>query len=73
VVQNDPVQEEGGYVLGNVSVTYTDPTKKWDLELYANNVLNRSYVILSQVASNGAYPTALGEPRYVGVSGTYHW
>jgi len=73
VVQNDPVQQEGGYVLGNVSVTYTDPTKKWDLELYANNVLNRSYVILSQVAANGAYPTALGEPRYFGITGTYHW
>ena len=73
VVQNDPLQREGGYTLGNVSATYTSPNKKYDISVYANNVLNKSYVILSQVAANGSDPTALGEPRYVGVSGTFRW
>ncbi|SDB91298.1 iron complex outermembrane recepter protein [Paraburkholderia lycopersici] len=73
VIQNDPVQKEGGYTLGNVSLTYSAPSKKWDVTVYVNNVLNKSYVILSQVAANGAYPTALGEPRYVGVNGTFRW
>jgi iron complex outermembrane recepter protein len=73
VIQNDPLQREGGYTLGNVSLTYTSPNKKYDISVYANNVLNKSYVILSQVAANGSYPTALGEPRYFGVSGTFRW
>jgi iron complex outermembrane receptor protein len=68
VVQNDPFQEQGGYALGNVHLSYLTPNGKFEFSLYSNNILDQSWKILTQVANNGAYPVALGQPRTSGFS-----
>ncbi len=67
VVQNDPVQQTAPYAVGNVELRFVTGRGRFTLQGYVRNVADKSYKVLSQVVSVGAYPTSLGPPRTYGL------
>jgi iron complex outermembrane receptor protein len=67
VVQNDPVQQTPAYAIGNVEARFVTGRGRFTLQAYVRNVADKSYKVLSQVVTVGAYPTSLGPPRTYGL------
>jgi iron complex outermembrane receptor protein len=68
VIQDDPVQETPGYVIGNAELRFvTGKGGRFTLQGYVKNLTDKNYKILSQVVNSGAYPTTMGVPRTYGL------
>ncbi len=67
-VAGDPLVQNP-YWLGNVSVGYVAPQKKYELLAYAKNVTNTTYLNTSLAGGSFSY----GAPRTFGITGIVRW
>ena len=69
--------EEDGYAVGNVSATWTDPSERWQVAAFIDNVTDEEYLVqtfdLSGPAVFGMTEQYFGRPRWWGVSARYQW
>lgn len=71
VDQADPFQKEGGYTLGNATVTYV--LDRVELSAFIRNLTDKSYDLITVVPANGAYRTTTGYPQTYGLSFRTHF
>lgn len=66
---NLPYESQGGYALTNIGLGLTSPTRGWSVEVYANNLFDKDYLLdLGNTGKSFGLPTAIrGEPRIVGI------
>lgn len=66
----DPVKLQRAYTLVNARVGIGAPNRRWALELWAQNLTNRTYqqVNFSAPLQTGSYNAFLGAPRTYGVT-----
>lgn len=66
---NKPYEAQGGYALTNVGIGLADPGRGWSVEVYANNLFDKDYLLdLGNTGKSFGLPTAIrGEPRIAGV------
>lgn len=66
---NLPYESQGGYALTNIGAGLADAARGWSVEVYANNLFNKNYLLdLGNTGKSFGLPTAIrGEPRLVGV------
>ena len=64
--QNTVYTSQGPYAVVNAQLSYTTPSKKWQVILYGKNIANRLYLYAFQ--ANGVEPAGFGSaPRTYGV------
>ncbi len=68
VTQNDPLQEQNGYILVNARASLSFAKGRWSLGAYAQNLTNKRYVHNNNAPRNGAYSLSLGPPRTYGAT-----
>ncbi len=67
VLQDDPVQEQAAYALGNVELRYLFDHGNLTLQGYVRNVLNQDYAIFTSVVAAGSNNSSRGQPRTYGL------
>ncbi len=73
VNQTDPTLSQTGYFLGNVRLFYRVVRDRLDVTLFARNVTNTVYSVLSTGPSNGVTRQVYGLPRAFGASLYLHF
>ena len=65
---NLPYESQPGYALTNVGIGLSSGDRGWSVELYANNLLDKGYLLdLGNTGKSFGLPTAIrGEPRIIG-------
>ncbi|WP_174273547.1 TonB-dependent receptor [Sphingomonas bacterium] len=58
--------EENGYVLGNVQIAWTDPSNRYTVTVFSDNVTGTRYKIISSAFAYESYDE-YNEPRTIGV------
>ncbi len=71
MTQNDPLQEQGGYAIGNAHISYKTADDKIEITAYSTNIANRQYVNNDNVpTATDYYRLSFGPPRTYGISAT---
>ena len=67
--------KEGGYVVGNVRVSYTTNGGDWEAAFFVNNVADEEYLVagFDLSADFGWTEHYFGRPRWIGGSIRYNW
>lgn len=67
--------KEGGYVVGNVRVSYTTEDRDWEAAFFVNNVADEEYLVAGFDVSGdfGWTEHYYGRPRWIGGSIRYNW
>lgn len=67
--------KEGGYVVGNVRVSYTTNDRDWEAAFFVNNVADEEYLVAGFDVSGdfGWSEHYYGRPRWIGGSIRYNW
>lgn len=67
--------KEGGYVVGNVRVSYTTEDRVWEGAFFVNNVADEEYLVAGFDVSGdfGWTEHYYGRPRWIGGSIRYNW
>jgi iron complex outermembrane receptor protein len=67
--------KEGGYVVGNVRVSYTTEDRVWETAFFVHNVADEEYVVAGFDVSGdfGWTEHYYGRPRWIGGSVRYSW
>lgn len=63
---------ENGYFLANVQANWTDPSNRWTLGVFSDNVLNTRYKIVSTGNAFGSYDI-FSEPRMTGARVSFRY
>jgi iron complex outermembrane recepter protein len=66
---NLPYESQKGYGLTNVGFALSEPGRGWSVEVYANNLFDKKYLLdLGNTGKSFGLPTAIrGEPRIAGI------
>ena len=66
----DPQKQQDGYVLGNARFTIGSRDKRWNVELWSQNITDAEYyqVAINAPLQPGTFNAFLGAPRTYGVT-----
>ena len=73
-IQNVSVSKQGGYGLGNLRASYSDPAQRWEVAVFVHNITDREYLsyTFDFTATFGFNQRAYGKPRWAGVGFRYY-
>ncbi len=69
-IQNVPVSRQDGYGVGNLRVSWSDASDRWELAAFAHNIADEEYLsyTFDFTGTFGFNQQAYGRPRWVGAS-----
>lgn len=71
--ETDPNQQQDGYIVGNLRLSYLPPGKKVTLTAYVTNLTDRFYKTNAIPYGNSVVGYSNSDPRTVGLSAVYRW
>jgi iron complex outermembrane recepter protein len=73
-LSNGPSTEQGGYLLLNGRLAYSDAADRWSVGAYVENLLDKHYATaILDVSSLGFSQMVVSKPRWAGVELTYRF